>query len=90
MVAARGGGVEAGFGSLVSKCDLKAQAEAPKRHIKEYHRKELPWDPGSSKNKPKPIGNQSWKVALRPGTAGKTSNPVPRKYSFMFVRFSEP
>ncbi len=29
--------------------------------------------------------NQVWEVALRPGTAGKTPNPVSGKYSFMFV-----
>ncbi len=41
-------------------------------------------------NWPKPIGNQSWEVALRPETAGKTSNPVSGKYSFMFVCFLGP
>ncbi len=33
------------------------------------------------KNGHNPIGNQSWKVALRPETAGKTQNPVSGKYS---------
>jgi hypothetical protein len=40
--------------------------------------------------RPKPIGNQSWKVALRPVTAGKSSNPASGKYSFMFVCVSAP
>ncbi len=39
------------------------------------------------KKRPKPIGNQSWTGALRPGTAGKTSNPVSGNYSFMVVCF---
>jgi hypothetical protein len=42
------------------------------------------------KNRPGPIGNQSCKVALRPGCAGTTSNLVSGKYSFMFVCFLGP
>ena len=38
----------------------------------------------------KPIRNQSWKVAPRPGTAGKTSNPVSEKCVFVFVRSLAP
>ncbi len=51
--------------------------KAPKRHIAECHIEEYSSDPGwPDKNKPKPIGTQSWKVALQPGTAGKTSIPA--------------
>ncbi len=35
--------------------------------------------------RPEPIEIQPWEVALQPGTAGKTSNLVSGKYSFMFV-----
>ena len=37
--------------------------------------------PDRLQKRPKPIGNQSWEVALRLGTAGKTSNPVAGKTS---------
>ncbi len=61
-----------------------------KRHIKDWHIQKYPSDPGSSKNRSKPVGNHAWEVALRPGTAGKTSNPIFGKYSFMFAWFSGP
>ncbi len=63
--------------------------QAPKRHINEWHIKELFWDPGSSENRPKPFGNQLWEVALRRGSGAKASNPVSGKYLLMFV-FSGP
>ncbi len=41
--------------------------------LEELHIKAYSADPGSSnKNRPEPIGNQSWEVALRPGSAGNT------------------
>ncbi len=47
----------------------------------------FPGIPDRRKSWPKPIINQPWKVALRPGTAGKMSNPVPGNYYFLFVCF---
>ncbi len=41
--------------------------------------------PDRRENRPKPVANQSWEVALRPGAAGKTSKPASGKCSFMFV-----
>ncbi len=62
-------------------------AKAPKRLIKQWHRKDFPPHPESSKKKrPTHIGSQSWEVALRPGTTGKTSNSVSAKKSFMCLR----
>ncbi len=66
----------------------KRRGKAPNRHIKERHINKVPKDPGSSnKNVPNPSKKQSWEAALRPGTAGKWSSPVPGKYSFMFACF---
>ncbi len=55
--------------------------------MKEWHRKEFTRIPDRRTKRPEAIGNLSWAVALRPGTAGKTSNPASGKDSFMFVRF---
>ncbi len=68
-----------------------SDAKAPKRHIKGWHIKEHSPDPGSSnKTGPNPseISRGRWTCGRE--TAGKTSNPVSGKYSFMFVCFSWP
>jgi hypothetical protein len=54
-------------------------SEAPKRHIKKWQIKECPWIPDRQKNRPKPIGDQSWKAALLPRSAGETSDPASGK-----------
>ncbi len=64
--------------------------KAPKRDRTEWHMKEFSSDPDRRNNRPKSIGSQSWEVALRPGAAGNTSNPVSGKYSFTFVLFYGP
>ncbi len=45
----------------------------------------FPRIPHPRQERPELIGNQSWKMTLRPGTAGKRSNPVSGKYSLMLV-----
>ncbi len=52
--------------------------------------KNIPQIPDRLTKQPKPIGNQSRTVALRPGAAGKTSKPVSGKSSFMMMFFSGP
>ncbi len=57
------------------------RVKARKRHIKEWHINKFDWDPGTLEtNSPNP-----WEISRGrgPGTAGKTSSPVSRKYSFM-------
>ena len=51
---------------------------------KGIHKGVFPEIPDRRTNRPKPIGNQSREVALRPGTAVKTSNPRFRKI-FLYV-----
>jgi hypothetical protein len=78
---------------LVLQCRLD-QKSAPQTNSKA-----ISWQFGIRKSPPprspdrrktkrsKPIGHQSWKTTLRPGTAGKASNPASSKYSLMFVYF---
>ena len=64
---------------------LPQASEAPNKHMKDWHIGDFSPDPGSSKNRPERIGYQSWKEALRQGTACDTPNFASGKYPLTFT-----